>query len=161
MNRFSLLKQQLSTLPAEAQEAALTTTMQRLIPIIGTLGVVVNIYEVDRCVLHLPNAAGVQNGWGGIQAGGIYTTAESAMAFVIGANLTDDRLVVARTVTMSYGRKAQGGITATATLSPEQIQHICETEKGELTLECPVVDETGTEVSRCRAEWVWHPIRRG
>jgi acyl-coenzyme A thioesterase PaaI-like protein len=159
-NRFTQLKQQLATLPVEAQEAALTAAMQRMIPILGTLGITIDQYEPTYCQLNLSNQLAVQNGWGSIQAGGIYTTAESAMAFVVGANLPDDCLVVAKTVAIAYLRKAQGGIEATATLTPEQAERIRETEKGELTLVSIVTDETGAEVSRCEAVWVWHPIRR-
>lgn len=159
-NRFTQLKRQLATLPADRQSAALTTAMQPIVPIFGTLGLMLEIWEPGYCRLMLPNQPGVQNGWGGIQAGGIYTAAESAMALVVGANLTDDRLVVAKTVAIDYLRKATGAITATATLTDEQIQQIRETEKGELSLESSVSDESGEEVSRCRAVWVWHPIRR-
>ena len=158
-NRFSQLRQQLSTLPAEALTPALTTTMQRLIPILGTLGIVVETYEATHCQLHLPNSAAVQNGFGGIQAGGLYTTAESAMALVVGANLPDDRIVVAKTVTIDYRRRAQGGIRATASLTHEQARLIVETEHGELALTSPITDETGTEVAHCQATLVWMPVR--
>ena len=158
-NRFTQLKQQISGLPADRQPAALTNAMQPIVPIFGTLGLVFEVWEPDCCRLRLPNQPGVQNGWGGIQAGGIYTTAESAMALVVGANLTDDRLVVAKTVSIDYLRKAKGAITATATLTDEQMRQIRETEKGELSLESTVSDETGAVVSICRAVWVWHPIR--
>ncbi|MBO0931496.1 DUF4442 domain-containing protein [Fibrella aquatilis] len=158
-NRFSQLKQQLLTLPAEARTSALTTTMQRIIPMLGTLGVVVEAYEATHCQLHLPNSGAVQNGFGGIQAGGLYTTAESAMALVVGANLPDNRLVVAKTVTIDYRRRAQGGIRATATLTDEQARLIAETERGELVLTSPITDETGTEVAYCQATLVWMPTR--
>ncbi|MBC7572687.1 MAG: YiiD C-terminal domain-containing protein [Spirosoma sp.] len=157
-NRFTQLKQQLALLPADAQATALTATLQRMIPILGTLGVTVDEYEPSRCRLHLPNNISVQNGWGGIQAGGIYTTAESVMALVVGANLPDDRLVVAKSVTIDYLRKAKDGITATALLTDEQATHVQQADKGELTLESSVTDETGVTVSRCRAVWVWHSI---
>ncbi len=158
-NRFIQLKQQLAALPPAGQVAALTHTLQQLIPIFGTLGIRVEAYESTRCQLHLPNLPGVQNGRGGIQAGGMYTTAESAMALLVGANLTDDRTVVAKTVSIQYGRKAQGDIRVTATLTAEQMQHIQETEKGELVLECDIMDETSTVVGHCQAEWVWYPVR--
>lgn len=72
------------------------------------------------------------------------------MAFVIGANLADDRVVLAKTVPTDYLRKAEGGITATALLSDEQATHVQQADKGELTLESSVTDETGVTVSRCR-----------
>ncbi|MBO0935780.1 DUF4442 domain-containing protein [Fibrella sp. HMF5335] len=158
-NRFDQLRQHLATLPVEARTPALTTTMQRIIPMLGTLGVVFEVYEAHHCQLYLPNVAAVQNGWGGIQAGGIYTTAESAMALVIGANLADNQVVVAKTVTIDYRRRAQGGIRATATLTSEGATHIGQTERGELTLTSPITDETGTEVAHCQAVWVWMPVR--
>jgi uncharacterized protein (TIGR00369 family) len=158
-NRFIQLKQQVAALPADAQNETINAIMQKLVPIFGTVGLVILDWAFEYCEISLPNRPAIQNGWGSIQAGGIYTTAESAMALVVAANLSDNQLVVAKSVTIDYLRKCRGSISAQTTLTADQISYIRNTDKGELTLQAEVYDETNERTAVCTATWVWHPIR--
>ena len=159
-NRFSLLKKQLAILPEEKQKETLSNMMQKIIPIFGTLGIVIEEWQYEKCQLSLFNQLGVQNGWGSIQAGGIYTLAESAMALVIGANILDTQLVLAKSVTIDYLKKAKGNIIAKTELTAAQVNLIREQEKGELQLQSAIFDEGNTLVSICKATWIWHSLKK-
>lgn len=159
-NKFSLLKTQLANLPNDKQQEMLNSMMQKIIPIFGTLGIVIEDWQYERCHLSLSNQIGVQNGWGSIQAGGIYTTAEGAMALVIGANILDTQLVLAKSVTIDYLKKAKGNIIAKTELTETQVNLIREQEKGEIALQSDVFDEENTLVSVCKATWVWHALKK-
>jgi uncharacterized protein (TIGR00369 family) len=132
----------------------------QFVPFLATCEAGISEYNSEKCQLKLKNQPKVQNNFGGIQAGAIFTTIESAMALVIDANLPEGKIVVSKNARIEYLRKCKGDIWATAELTEIQTQAIRQTEKGTMTTEGSVSDETGEVVVKCTVEWVWHPIKK-
>ena len=61
---------------------------------------------------------------------------------------------------VDYLKVAQGGLTATASLSADQKKFIAEHDKGELLIPVTVIDDSGNEPIQCQMLWAWLPKRK-
>ena len=83
--------------------------------------------------------------------------AESATGMVVGMNVRDDCLPLCKTMKVKFKRRAQGSLTATASLEPQQRQLMRETDKGEVIVAVQVTDEAGEQPIECEFVWAWVP----
>ena len=67
--------------------------------------------------------------------------AESASGFLVGMNVPDDKLPLIKTMKIDYLKRAQGDLTAIATLEAGQIEQIRQQDKGEVRVAVLVSDE--------------------
>jgi hypothetical protein len=72
----------------------------------------------------------------------------------------DNRILLIKSLHVDYLKVAQGGLTATATLSADQQKLIAENEKGELLIPVTVIDDSGNQPIHCEMLWAWLPKRK-
>ncbi len=80
---------------------------------------------------------------------------ESASGFLVGMHVPDDRLPLLKSMKLDYVKRASGQLTATVSLTPEQIQHIRSSAKGEVTLQVQIFDQVGVEPVLAEYVWAW------
>ncbi|CAM9868846.1 unnamed protein product [Sphacelaria rigidula] len=86
--------------------------------------------------------------------------AESATGILMGMNVPDSRLPLCKSMTVDFRRRAQGGLTAVATLTEDQRREMRLQEKGEATVQVTVTDESGKEPIEATFVWAWVPKKR-
>jgi hypothetical protein len=86
--------------------------------------------------------------------------AETATGFVVGMSIPDEKLPLMKSMKIDYTKRAQGGLTAVATLTDEQIRQIQTTEKGDVLVNVKVIDESGVEPIQCEMVWAWVPVKK-
>jgi len=86
--------------------------------------------------------------------------AETATGFVVGMNVPDDKLMLLKSMKVSYFKRAQGDMRAVATLSPEQVGRMFSEDKGDVLVDVVVTDESGESPIACEMVWAWVPKKR-
>ena len=133
--------------------------LRRAVPLTGTAGVQFVSLTSERVEVRLANVHRVQNHIGGVHASAMNLLAETATGMVVGMNVRDDCLPLAKELTMAFRKRATGALTAVATLTPEQQHALHSTDKGEVTVKVVVTDEAGIEPVECTFVWAWVPAR--
>jgi acyl-coenzyme A thioesterase PaaI-like protein len=111
-------------------------------------------------VVSIRNRRPVQNHIKGVHAAAMALLAETASGFLVGMNLSDDKLPLIKTLKVDYLKRTKGDMRAVATLSEEQKQQIYHQPKGEVSVSVIVTDESGEEPIRCEMLWAWVPKKR-
>ncbi len=78
---------------------------------------------------------------------------------MLGLSLPDDKIQLAKSLQVRFLRKAQGNLTAVATLSDEEIGRIRCEERGEVLMPVRITNASGNEPVACEVIWVWVPRR--
>ncbi len=125
--------------------------LHRAVPFTGTAKINFVHMSPARVEVHLANQRPVQNHIGGVHASAMNLLAETATGMVVGMNVRDDCLPLAKELTSA--------LKAVATLSPEQQHALHSTDKGEVTVKVVVTDEAGIEPVECTFVWAWIPAR--
>ena len=87
----------------------------------------------------------------GIHAAAMALLAESASGFLVGMNVPDDKLPLIKTMKIDYLKRAQGDLTAIATLEAGQIEQIRQQDRARSAWRCWSATRTAT--SRSPAKW--------
>lgn len=145
----------LQALPSFLRTRAQSVLFQRMVPFTGTAGVQFDEVSSDRVALRLANGGRVRNHIGGVHAAAAGLLAETATGFVVAVNLPDDKLPLLRSMKIDYKRRAQGGLRAVATLTPEQRQSFLDRPKGDVAVAVTVTDESGASPMECEFVWAW------
>jgi acyl-coenzyme A thioesterase PaaI-like protein len=132
----------------------------RVVPFVGTSGLVYEELTSARVVVTIRNRRPVQNHIKNVHAAAMALLAETATGFVVGMNLPDDKLPLIKSLKVDFLKRTQGDMKAVATLSPEQIELIRSTPKGEVLVPVVVTDESGEEPIQCSMLWAWVPKKR-
>jgi acyl-coenzyme A thioesterase PaaI-like protein len=156
-NRLSQMLSKLELLPAPLRTRARSLLLGRVVPFAGRAGIVVREMSSERVVVHIPNARPAQNHIRGVHACAMALAAESATGYVVGMTVPDSAIPLVKSLKLDYVRRCKGGITATATLSPEDVQRIRTEAKGSVTVPVSLVDDAGGEPVVCEAVWAWVP----
>ena len=82
---------------------------------------------------------------------------ETATGMVVGMDVRDDCLPLAKTMRIDFKRRAQGAMRAVATLSDAQRQLMQQSDKGEVSVPVLVSDESGEQPIQCEFIWAWIP----
>lgn len=159
MNRLNKVMNTLTKLPESWQPFARSKLIGRIIPFAGTAGCRVERLTNHECVVVLKNRKKVGNHIGTIHAAAMALVAESATGFVTAMNVPDSRVVVIRSMELTYLKRTKGDLTATATLSDDDIQRIVTEEKGDITVPVKMTDEEGNETVTANMIWAWVPKR--
>jgi len=159
-NRLSKLVNATSKFPQGIRTTLWSKAFGRIVPMVGTANI--RYLEVDQhhVVVRIENQRNMQNHIKGVHAAAMALLAETATGFLTGLHVPDHRILLIKSLHVDYLKVAQGGLTATASLSPEQQQFIAEQEKGELLIPVTVVDDAGNEPIQCQMLWAWLPKRK-
>ncbi len=156
-NRLNASLARLNFLPAGIRTSVISRVLGRVVPFVGTAGIIYEEISCEKVVVSLRNRRPVQNHIKGIHAAAMALIAETATGFVVGMNLPDNKLPLIKSLHVDYTKRTQGDMTATATLTAEQIEWIRTAEKGEVSVPIVVTDESGAEPIRCEMVWAWIP----
>lgn len=159
MNRLNKVVNTIGRLPTSWQPFVLSTLIGRIIPFAGAASCRFQTLTKNECVVVLKNRKKVGNHIGTIHAAAMALAAESATGFVTAMNIPDSRVVVIRSMELTYLKRTKGDLTATATLSDIDIQHIITEEKGNVTVPVKMTDEEGNETVTAKMVWAWAPKR--
>jgi acyl-coenzyme A thioesterase PaaI-like protein len=159
-NRLTLNLEKLQRVPAKLRPFFLNRTLGNVVPFVGTAGLQFLKLEPGRVELHINNRKHVQNHIHGVHAAAMALLAETATGFVVGMSIPDEKLPLMKSMKIDYTKRAQGGLTAVATLTDEQIRQIQTTEKGDVLVNVKVIDESGVEPIQCEMVWAWVPVKK-
>ncbi|MFP5431268.1 MAG: DUF4442 domain-containing protein [Gammaproteobacteria bacterium] len=144
-------------LPPNLRTTVISKIFGRVVPLVGTAGLRYEELTPERVVVSIRNRRPVQNHINGVHAAAMALLAETATGFVVGMNLPDDKLPLIKSLKVDYHKRTKGDMRAVATLSPEQVQLVRSTPKGEVLVPVVVTDESGQEPIRCEMLWAWVP----
>lgn len=160
MNRLSKVVQATNRLPKALRSTVWSKAFGRVVPMVGTANLRYLEVTHSKVVVHIDNQRGMRNHIGQIHAAAMALLAETATGFVVGMNVSDDQLILIKSLHVDYKKPTQGAMTATAILTEEQQNFIHTTPKGELLVKVTVVDESGDSPIECQMLWAWLPKKK-
>ena len=159
-NRLSKLVKATSKFPQGIRSTLWSKAFGRIVPMVGTANIRYLAVDQHHVVVRIENQRNMQNHIKGVHAAAMALLAETATGFLTGLHVPDHRILLIKSLHVDYLKVAQGGLTATASLSPEQQKFIAEQEKGELLIPVTVIDDAGNEPIQCQMLWAWLPKRK-
>lgn len=160
MNRLNKVMNTLARLPAGWQPAVRSLIIGKIIPFAGTAGCRVEVLTNHECRVVLKNRRKVGNHIGTVHAAAMALVAESATGFVAAMNVPDSRVLVIRSMELTYLKRTKGDLTATATLSDDDLKRLTTEEKGDIAVPVVLRDSEGTESVTATMVWAWTPKRK-
>ena len=154
-NRLERQLERLAEVPAFARPWFRSIVMRRAVPFAGTAGLDFLQMGRARVEVGLRNEKRVQNHIGGIHASAMNLLAETATGMVVGMNVRDDCIPLAREMKMVFVNRATGSMRAVATLTAEQQASMRGSDKGEVNVRVSLTDEAGIEPVECEFVWAW------
>ena len=158
-NRLSKLVKATSKFPKSIRSTLWSKAFGRIVPMVGTANIRYLEVDQDHVVVRLENQRNMQNHIKGVHAAAMALLAETATGFLTGLHVPDNRILLIKSLHVDYLKVVQGGLTATATLSPEQQKFIADNEKGELLIPVTVIDDGSNEPIHCEMLGAWLPKR--
>ena len=159
-NRLYTLVKTTSKLPKSIRSTLWSKAFGRVVPMVGTANIRYLEVDKDHVTVRIENQRNMQNHIKGVHAAAMALLAETATGFLTALHVPDDRIVLIKSLHVDYLKVAQGGLTATATLSADQQKLIADQEKGELLIPVTVIDDSGNEPIQCQMLWAWLPKRK-
>lgn len=156
-NRLERQLARLSEVPAFARPWFRSVVLRRAVPFTGTAGLDFLQMSTQRVEIGLKNEKKVQNHIGGIHASAMNLLAETATGMVVGMNVRDDCIPLAKELKMAFKKRATGSMRAVASLTAEQQALMRASDKGEVKVAVTVTDEAGIEPVECEFVWAWIP----
>lgn len=154
-NNLTRVISKFAFLPPALRATVVSGIFGRVVPFVGTSGLRYEELTPERVVVSIRNRRPVQNHIKGVHAAAMALLAETATGFAVGMNLPDDKLPLIKSLKVDYLKRTQGDMRAVATLTPEQVEMIRSTPKGEVLVPVMVTDESGEEPVRCEMLWAW------
>lgn len=142
-------------LPTTIRATVISKIFGKVVPYVGTSGLLYEELTPERVVVSIKNQRKVQNHINNVHAAAMALLAETATGFVVGMNLPDDKLPLIKSLKVNYYKRTQGDMRAVATLTPEDIARIEREPKGEVLVPVIVTDESGGEPIKCEMLWAW------
>ena len=156
-NRLERQLERLGEVPAFARSWFRSVVMRRAVPFTGTAGLDFLQMGRERVEIGIKNEKKVQNHVGGIHASAMNLLAETATGMVVGMNVRDDCIPLAKELKMVFKNRATGSMRAVATLTAEQQALMQASDKGEVMVAVTVTDEAGIAPVECEFVWAWIP----
>ncbi len=156
-NRLERQLERLSEVPAFARPWFRSVVLRRAVPFTGTAGLDFLQMSSSLVEIGIKNEKKVHNHIGGVHASAMNLLAETATGMVVGMNVRDDCIPLAKELKMAFKKRATGSLRAVATLSDEQRALMRASEKGEVTVQVTVTDEAGVNPVECEFVWAWIP----
>ena len=158
-NRLERQLDRLCDVPAFARQWFRSVVLHRAVPFTATAGLDFLQMSRERVEIGLKNEKKVQNHIGGIHASAMNLLAETATGMVVGMNVRDDCIPLAKELKMAFKKRATGAMRAVATLTVEQQALMRASDKGEVNVHVAVTDEAGIEPVECEFVWAWTSSR--
>ena len=156
-NRLERQLARLEDAPAFARTWFRSVVLRRAVPFTGTAGLDFLQMSTERVEIGIRNEKKVQNHIGGIHASAMNLLLETATGMVVGMNVRDDCIPLARELKMSFKKSATGSMRAVATLTVEQRAAMAASDQGEVNVAVTVTDEAGVQPVECEFVWAWVP----
>ena len=156
-NRLERQLERLQEVPVFARPWFRSVVMRRAVPFTGTAGLDFLQMSTSLVEIGIRNEKKVQNHIGGIHASAMNLPAETATGMVVGMNVRDDCIPLAKELKMAFKKRATGAMRAVATLSAEQRALMQASDKGEVNVLVTVTDEVGVQPVECEFVWAWIP----
>lgn len=156
-NRLERQLARLEEVPAFARPWFRSVVLRRAVPFTGTAGLDFLQMGRDQVEIGIRNEKKVQNHIGGVHASAMNLLAETATGMVVGMNVRDDCIPLAKELKMAFRKRATGSLRAVATLSAEQRALMQASDKGEVKVMVTVTDEAGVNPVECEFVWAWIP----
>lgn len=156
-NQLSKIVSLTHFLPSKARTLVLSKSFGKIVPFVGTAGLVFEEITPNKVVVSIKNQRPIQNHIKNVHAMAMGLLAETATGFVTGLNVPDDRMVLVKSMTLNFRKPSRGDMRAVATLTDENRQFILENPKGELLIPCRLTDSTGKEPITVEILWAWLP----
>jgi acyl-coenzyme A thioesterase PaaI-like protein len=157
LNRMQYQLGRLSEVPAFARPWYRNIVLRRAVPFVGTAGISFVDVSPQRVEVTLANERKVQNHIQGIHASAMNLLAETATGMVVGMNVRDDCLPLAKELKMAFKKRATGALRAVAVLTDAQRAALQASDKGEVNVSVTVTDEAGVNPVECEFIWAWIP----
>ena len=156
-NRMQRQLERLSEVPGFLRPWVRNLVLRRAVPFTGTARL--NFVEMtpDRVEVAIANERRVQNHLQGVHASAMNLLAETATGMVVGMNVRDDCVPLAKELKMAFRKRATGSLRAVATLTDGQRAAIRASDKGEVRVAVVVTDEAGVNPVECEFIWAWIP----
>jgi len=159
MNKLQRIVRRINRLPTPIRPWVLTRAFGHTIPFTATAGVRILDLSSSQAVLQLPNRRRARNHIGSVHAAAAALLAESASGIVLAMHVPDHCLPLLKSMQVEYTRRAQGALTARATLDSASRARIREQPQGELDVPVTMHDESGQTPMQARMLWAWVPRR--
>ena len=159
-NRLERQLERLAEVPAFARPWFRSVVLRRAVPFAGTAGLDFLQMTTSSVEIGIRNEKKVQNHIGGIHASAMNLLAETATGMVVGMNVRDDCIPLAKELKMAFKKRATGAMRAVATLTDEQRALMRASDKGEVKVAVTVTDEAGEQPVECEFVWAWVPAAR-
>lgn len=156
-NRLVRSLRQLDQVPRFARAWARNLVLRRAVPFTGTAGLQYVEMAPHRVEIAIANERRVQNHIHGVHAAAMTLLAETATGMVVGMNVRDDCLPLAKELKVSFKKRTKGAMRAVAVLTDAQRALMQQTDKGEVTVAVHVSDESGAQPIECEFIWAWIP----
>lgn len=156
-NRLQRQLARLQEAPAFLRPWVRNLVLRRAVPFTGTAGLQFAELSPSQVTVALDNKRPVQNHIGGVHASAMNLLAETATGMVVGMNVRDDCIPLAKELKMAFKKRATGGLRAVATLTSEQRAAMLASDKGEVNVSVTVTDEAGIHPVECEFIWAWIP----
>lgn len=159
-NRLQRQLARLSEAPAFLRPWVRNRVLHRAVPFTGTAGLDYVALTPERVEVALANTRRVHNHIQGVHASAMNLLAETATGMVVGMNVRDDCIPLAKELKMAFRKRATGALRAVATLSPAQRAALQASDKGEVNVSVVMTDEAGAHPVECEFIWAWVPSQR-
>ena len=159
-NRLYSIVKTTSKLPKSIRSTLWSKAFGRIVPMVGTANIRYLEVDQDHVTVRIENTRNMQNHIQGVHAAAMALLAETATGFLTGLHVPDNRILLIKSLHVDYLKVAQGGLTATATLTAEQQSFIADNDKGELLIPVTVIDDAGNAPIQCQMLWAWLPKRK-
>ncbi len=159
-NPFTRIARRYGWLPGPLRRPLISWAVGRTIRFVGTAGVRIAALTPTRVAARLPDRPRVHNHVGGMHAAAMALLAETVTGLVVAMNVPGESVPVLRTLEVAYRRRAEGALTAEATLSDEEAKRIRRAPIGKIDVSVTVVDAAGRRPIECTLQWAWLPKDR-
>ena len=143
--------------PSWLSSKLITWVFRYKVKLAGTTGIEVLHTDGQSATYRQKNRRKAQNHIGSVHAAAMALLAESCTGFIVGINLPGNKLPLIKQMDLHYVKRATGDMTATASLTDEQISLMQTADKGEVNVKVNITDITGIEPLECEMIWAWVP----
>lgn len=154
-NQLAKMVDKLNSKPQWLRYRLLSFALGKTVKFVGTAGVKCLHLSQDKSIFRLANRKKVRNHIGTVHAAASALVAETATGMALAMHIPDGKIPVLKAMHIDYVKRSTGGLTATAYLTEEQITQLHQLVKGEMRINCEVLDEKEIEPVVCQMDWAW------
>lgn len=154
-NQLAKMVDKLNSKPQWLRYRLLSYALGKTVKFVGTAGVKCLHLSQDKSIFRLANRKKVRNHIGTVHAAASALVAETATGMALAMHIPDGKIPVLKAMHIDYVKRSTGGLTATAYLTEEQITQLHQLDKGEMRINCEVLDEKEVEPVVCQMDWAW------